>query len=243
MSPATGLPITIEECAEFNHKIDSLYEMVPEWVQLAHAQGIQKHWICNGFGFTVPIPELAFYERAMKTKDRQLRMQVAAGKRHAQNYGIQGTASDITIFSCYRVVLEMRKQKLRSKFVLVVHDALYVDCHPDEVIHVAKIMHDTMDYTADWLPNMLPGFDASWIDIPIIGDGEIGINFKDALTSIREPSDRKGTNELILKTPSFDADDARTDLVHGIFGDAKEVNWADSKAEVSRWLTSQRFVF
>ena len=247
ISPDTGEPVTLEECASFNQMIDELYPAVPEWVKLVHRNAVQNQWVCSGFGFVAPLPSLAFYAKSRQTpNDRHLNSQVAQAMRQSQNYGIQGTASDVTMMAAYRINQLIRQARLKALVILVVHDSIYVD-HPDEeTLQVSAIMHDVMDNAAQWLPEVLPGFDATWIDIPVIGDGELGTNMKDALAAAEEPTmyPRAGIpNRLMLKVPKLDKDDARRDMVASLFGTEATINWSDARSEVREWLAAQRFVF
>lgn len=246
MSPTTGQPITIEECQVFNLAIDELYPGVAEWVALAHSQATQKCWTCSPFGFTIPLPTLGFYERYKKEKfirGSQLASQVGQALRQAQNYPIQSCASDITSFSAYQIMRELKKRKLRSCLILIVHDAIYVDCPEEEVLEVAAIMKDAMDNLPSWIGQILPGYNADWIDIPIIGEQETGINAKDALPAVVEPSFAHGVTDMQFGVPSFKEGDARVDLIDRIFGkDQKTVGWGD-RAAIREWLDSCRLVF
>ena len=245
-SPFTGELITLEECTGFNEAIDQLYPKVCDWVKFAHQHAIKNHWCSSAFGFTIPMPEMVYYKKVsgpgvqynqLTAEDKERRGQVAGAMRHAQNYPIQGTASDITTFAAWRICQQFRKQKMKSLVVLIVHDAIYVDGPQEEVVEVNRIMKAVMDYTQDWLPEMLPGYDASWIDIPIIGEGEVGCNAKDALAVKSEPDEN--SDQLILSVP--DEDDGG--VVKKLFGDAKTVSFADSVQEVREYLNMKRFAF
>lgn len=255
-SPTTGEPITKEECHEFNQQIDELYPQVPTWVRLAHRQAIKFHWTCSAFGFTVPLQPMVNHAKVYGTpgnprrysdltkQEEEIRGQVAAALRHAQNYGIQGTASDITSFAAWQIRQRFRKAKLKALLILVVHDAIYVDCPDEEVLEASMIMHDVMDNVPKWIGTMLPDYDPSWIDIPIIGEQETGINAKDALAAIKEPTEiGESFSDMILKVPKYDEDDARCDQVTRVFGHAKEITFLDNKALIRDYLASQRLVF
>jgi DNA polymerase I-like protein with 3'-5' exonuclease and polymerase domains/uracil-DNA glycosylase len=250
MSPTTGEPITLEECSNFNKMIDNLYPQVCDWVQLAHAQAVQKCFTCSAFGFTVPLAAMTHYDRWKRDKKKGIRdaetsRRIGAALRYSQNYCIQSTASDITTFAAYQIIRMLKSRKLRALLVLVVHDAIYVDCPPEEVTEVSAIMHDVMDNLPDWIDQVLPGYDPSWIDIPIVGEGEIGINAIDAFGCAEEPTLLNYTDDtqLLLNVPKYPEDDARSEQIKRMFGDAKTINWKDGKAEIVDFLTSQRFVF
>ena len=249
-SPFTGELITLEECTQFNEMIDQLYPKVCDWVKMAHQHAAKNHWCSSAFGFTIPMPEMVYYQKVygknvqyntLTVEDKERRGQVAGAMRHAQNYPIQGTASDLTTFATYRIHQQFRKHKMKALVVLIVHDAIYVDCPEEEVVEVNRIMKAVMDNTQDWLPEMLPGYDASWIDIPIIGEGEVGISAKDAFAVKAEPDEN--SDELLLSTPEVDQDTDESSVVTKLFGDQKVISFADYRAEVREYLRMERFAF
>jgi hypothetical protein len=80
------------------------------------------------------------------------------------------------------------------------------------------------------------------MDIPIIGEGECGLNWKDALAHAVEPVG--GSDDLVLKLPSYDEGDSRHDALRRAFGEAaKTIGFKDGHQEVREWLSSQRLVF
>src|SRR5690606_21442497 len=108
---------------------------------------------------------------------------------------------------------------------------------------VTAIMHDVMDNVPSWLPEILPGFDTSWMDIPIIGELEVGINAKDALAAKNEPSELTGSDLLTFNVPSFGDLDARQDKVKEIFGSKELLEWNADREAIGFWLSEQRYVF
>jgi DNA polymerase-1 len=66
-------------------------------------------------------------------------------ERQAWNFLVQNTASCILFVALIDLYREMRKRKLRSKLVLTVHDSIGIDCHPDEVDEVAKLVIHCME--------------------------------------------------------------------------------------------------
>ena len=66
--------------------------------------------------------------------------------RQAVNSPIQGDASDITWCAGYRLTKWLQKYKFKSRLVIIVHDALYVDLFmkelEDVVVQVRKYMID-----------------------------------------------------------------------------------------------------
>lgn len=209
-SPFTGLPVTLEECEQFNSMIDELYPGVEEWVTFAHAQATENAWVCSPFGFVRPLPAMASYEhyeeeRNLRNRSKEfgfLRSEINAAFRQAQNTPIQSAASDLTVAAGWEVLRRFKEAKLKSTVCSLVHDSIWTDvAHDDEMLDVARIMHDVMDRSQEWLPELLPGFDTSWMVVPIIGEVEMGVNAKDTVTSCEEPTDLDTSKKLIFDIP------------------------------------------
>jgi DNA polymerase I-like protein with 3'-5' exonuclease and polymerase domains len=61
------------------------------------------------------------------------------------NYPIQGFATgDIVPLACIRALRLFKKHNLKSKLILTVHDSIVVDCHPDELTQVKKVLVEAM---------------------------------------------------------------------------------------------------
>ena len=67
------------------------------------------------------------------------------GERVALNTPIQGTAADIIKLAMIRVDAALRKQKLKARLVLQVHDELIVECPVREAEQVKKIVAAEME--------------------------------------------------------------------------------------------------
>ena len=67
------------------------------------------------------------------------------GERAAMNMPLQGTASDIIKIAMVSVHNEFKKQNLKSKLILQIHDELVVDCAAGEEEIVQKILKEKME--------------------------------------------------------------------------------------------------
>lgn len=234
--------ITIEECVEFNKKIDDTYPGVPELINFYHQAAIKTKWCSSAFGFVRPLPELEFYDywdstlRGQKTEEEEeIRRGIGEAKRQAQNTPIQGTAGDITVFAAWAIHKALKKRGLKALLVNCVHDSIYVDCPEEEVEEVNAIMAGIMDNAKDWLPQMLPGYDASWIDIPVIGECEIGLDAKDALTAVEEADLSDPSKMLKFKVP---VDEKTKEKLIDVEGDY--LIWKEHKHLIRAYLDKLR---
>lgn len=109
-------------------------QYMEEIVKQAHKDG----YVRSLFGRIRYIPELA-------SKNYNIR---AAGERFALNTPMQGTAADIIKIAMIRAAAEIRKQGLKSRLVLQVHDELIVYAAEGEEDAVKKILQDSMQNAA-----------------------------------------------------------------------------------------------
>ena len=72
-------------------------------------------------------------------------MQREAGKRNAMNAPIQGSAADIIKIAMIDIDSAIKKQKLKSKLLLQIHDELVFDVDKDETELMVKLVIDTME--------------------------------------------------------------------------------------------------
>ncbi len=67
------------------------------------------------------------------------------GERAAMNMPLQGTASDIIKLAMLKVFDELKKNNLKSKLILQIHDELVLDVFEDELERVRNIVKDCME--------------------------------------------------------------------------------------------------
>lgn len=72
-------------------------------------------------------------------------MQREAGKRNAMNAPIQGSAADIIKIAMVNIFNEMKKQKLKSKLLLQIHDELVFDVDCNEIELMDNLVKDVME--------------------------------------------------------------------------------------------------
>ena len=100
----------------------------------------------TGYSYTIygrrrPVPELASSNF----------MQRSFGERIAMNSPIQGTAADIIKIAMLRVDDRLRREKMRSRLILQVHDELLIEAWEEEKERVVAILKEEMEHTAELL--------------------------------------------------------------------------------------------
>ena len=71
------------------------------------------------------------------------------GERIALNTPIQGTSADIIKLAMVKLDREFKRQGLKSKMIIQVHDELVLDALEDEKEQAIQIMKDVMENIAD----------------------------------------------------------------------------------------------
>ena len=102
-----------------------------EIIKKAHEQG----YVETLFGRRRDLPEL-------KNSNRNVR---AFGERVARNTPIQGTAADIIKIAMVRVCDRLRREGLRSRLILQVHDELIVEAPEEEAVPASLILREEME--------------------------------------------------------------------------------------------------
>ena len=98
--------------------------------------------------------------------DRNANIRKAA-EREAINMPIQGTASDIVKIAMLRVDEEFKREQLRSRMLMQVHDELLVEVPENEVSKVTEILKHEMETAVS-------------LDVPLVADVGVGDNWMDA---------------------------------------------------------------
>lgn len=93
-------------------------------------------------------------------------------ERQAWNFLVQNTASCVLFVALIGLHKDMERGRLRSKIVLTVHDSIGIDCHPDEIDVVARLVQyhmenpDTEKYGVE-------------LTVPMTADIEVGTTWGD----------------------------------------------------------------
>lgn len=133
-----GLSITRKEALEYINRYFETYPDVKKFLDRLVEMGKEKGYVETMFGRRRPIPEL---------KSANF-MQRSFGERVAMNSPIQGTAADIIKIAMIRVDQRLRKENLRSRLVLQVHDELLIETWEEELPKVQTVLEEEMKNAA-----------------------------------------------------------------------------------------------
>lgn len=133
------LSITRKEAADYIEKYFETYPSVKEFLDKLVADGKEHGYVTTIFGRRRPVPELSSSNF----------MQRSFGERVAMNSPIQGTAADIIKIAMIRVNEGLKKQGLKSRLILQVHDELLIEAWEEEVSQVEALLEKEMEQAAD----------------------------------------------------------------------------------------------
>lgn len=91
-------------------------------------------------------------------------IQRSFGERVAMNMPVQGTAADIIKIAMVKVYNRLKKEGLKSRLVLQVHDELLIETHKDEKDIVAQLLKEEME-------------NAAKLSVPLVADVHEGSNW------------------------------------------------------------------
>lgn len=123
---------------EARHFIDAYfrrYPMVKKYMDEAIEKARTDGYVTTIFGRRRPIPDINAKNRAVR----------GFAERTAINTPIQGSAADIIKLAMVRIFGRLRKEGLRSKMILQVHDELIFEMPPDEQDVMEKLVREEME--------------------------------------------------------------------------------------------------
>ena len=132
------LSITRKEADQYIQKYFETYPGIKRFLDQAVSDAREKGYAVTLFGRRRPVPELA-------SKNY---MQRSFGERIAMNSPIQGTAADIIKIAMVRVSERLRREELRSRLILQIHDELLIEAEPDELEAVKRLLAEEMENAA-----------------------------------------------------------------------------------------------
>ena len=142
---ATSLGISRKQAKEYIEKYFANYPKVKQYMDNNIAKAKEEGLIRTLYNRIRRISEI-------NASNYQLRQ---FGERVAMNMPLQGSASDIIKFAMIAVYNALKKNNLKSKIILQIHDELIIDCAPDEVEIVSQLLRDSMENVV-LLPVSLP---------------------------------------------------------------------------------------
>lgn len=156
--------VLLHEATEFiNNLLHKQFPELGQWIERTHKEvrTTGKIESINGRVYFLPDAQLPDVKQNFH--------KIHTAYRHAQNYGIQGPASDVTCEAATQIVKEIERQKIEAELFGLIHDQLVTGIGPGTILPMLK----TCDYAMKELaPKVFP-----WITVPLNIEMEIGARF------------------------------------------------------------------
>ena len=134
-----GLSISQADAKKYIEDYFKTYPGVKQFIDGLVESAKKNGCAVSVFGRRRPIPEL--FSGNFMTR--------SFGERIAMNSPLQSSAADIMKIAMNNVYRRMKREKLRSKMILQIHDELLIDTAPEEKETVEKILVEEMESAAD----------------------------------------------------------------------------------------------
>ncbi len=154
---ARQLDIPTSQAADFIKKYFEVFPGIKEYMDTTIEFGRNSGFVETLYHRRIYLPDL----KATNYTRRQ------AAERIAMNAPIQGSAADIIKLAMINVFNAIKKDNLKSKMILQVHDELIIDTHKSEVNKVKEILKKEMENVCS-------------LDCPLVVDISEGNNWYEA---------------------------------------------------------------
>ena len=133
------LSISRKEASEYIEKYFETYPGIKSFLDGLVENAKKNGYVTTLYGRRRPMPEL---------KSSNF-MQRSFGERVAMNAPIQGTAADIIKIAMIHVTERLKKEQLKSRLILQVHDELLIEAEESELEQVKTILREEMQGAAE----------------------------------------------------------------------------------------------
>ncbi|MBR4334727.1 MAG: DNA polymerase I, partial [Clostridia bacterium] len=133
---ARNIGVSRYQAADFIARYFERYPGVKKFMDEAVKKGYDQGYAVTMMGRRRQLPEL-------KSGNGNVRN---FGERAAMNTPVQGTAADIIKLAMVRVHDALKKEGLRARLILQVHDELLIEAPKEEEETVTRILRDCMEH-------------------------------------------------------------------------------------------------
>ncbi len=136
---AASLGISQKEAKAFIERYFERMPRVAAWIESTKEKALGEGLVRTHWGRIRRIPELESQNQGLR----------AQGLREAVNTVVQGTAADLMRRAMVRFHASLKREKLRSRLLLQVHDELLVEAPLDEVERTSALLKEAMEGADD----------------------------------------------------------------------------------------------
>ena len=137
-SLAQDLKISMKEAKQYIADYLATYPAIKAYMENTVRFGRENGYVATIFNRRRYLPELRAANKITQ----------AFGERVAMNAPVQGSAADIIKIAMVNVYSRLKKEGLKSKLILQIHDELIVETEPNELDAVKKILSEEMENAA-----------------------------------------------------------------------------------------------
>lgn len=137
-SLAQDIGVSVKEAQGYINAYLEHFSGVREYMERVKKDAAKNGFVSTIFGRRRYLPEL-------RSSNRNI---AAFGERVALNAPIQGSAADIIKKAMIDVRDRLKKEKLRARLVLQVHDELIIECRKEDTEHVKALLKEEMENAA-----------------------------------------------------------------------------------------------
>lgn len=156
-SLAKDIGVTNREAKAYIDNYLKHYDGIDRYMKDVIEKARNQGFVQTSFGRRRYLPELTASNHMTR----------AFGERVARNMPIQGTAADIIKIAMIKVDQRLKKEKLKARLILQVHDELIVECPKDESMRVAMILQEEME-------------GAVKLSVPLVAEAAVGKTWYEA---------------------------------------------------------------
>ena len=156
-SLAQDIGVTVQEAKDYMERYFATYAGVRQYMTDVVARAERDGFVETPMHRRRALPEL-------KSSNHNLR---EFGKRVALNMPVQGSAADIMKLAMVRVHDRLKREGLRARLLMQVHDELIAECPAEERAQVKRILTEEMEHAAA-------------LSVPLTVDAHCGKNWLEA---------------------------------------------------------------
>lgn len=156
-SLAKDIGVSRKEADKYIKDYLKLYSGIDSYMKNVVEEAKSNGYVTTMFGRRRYLPELAASNRNIR----------AFGERVARNMPIQGTAADIIKIAMIRVYDRLKKENMKARLILQVHDELIVEAPEDEAEKAAALLSEEMQ-------------NAVQLAVPLTADAGVGKTWYEA---------------------------------------------------------------
>lgn len=134
-SLAGDIGVTVKQAGEYIDQYLQTYHGVRDYMESVKQQARESGYVSSLYGRRRYLPEL-------KSKNFNIR---SFGERAALNTPVQASAADIIKIAMVRVYQRLKKEQMRTRLILQVHDELILEAPEDEVEQAKRILTEEME--------------------------------------------------------------------------------------------------